>query len=91
VVGTPAQEQLQIGPGVDPGQALVAGQVRGDRHAEQIISSRLQYDNISQTTTVPPAGGRALGGKSVRARQCHVRRYALYRQCVERVCAEHGS
>jgi hypothetical protein len=46
---------------MDPGQSLVAGQVRGDRHPEQIINSRLQYDNISHTATVP-AGGRALGG-----------------------------
>jgi hypothetical protein len=30
-------------------------------------------------------------GESVCACQCHLRRYALYRQCVERVCAEHGS
>src|SRR5262245_43476508 len=34
---------------------------------------------------------RATRGKSACACECHVRRFALYRQCVERVCAEHGS
>jgi hypothetical protein len=41
--------------------------VRGDRHPEQIINSRFKYDNISHTTTVPPAGGRTLGGVSGRS------------------------
>ena len=33
----------------------------------------------------------AIGGKSAWLCPCQIRRYALYRQCVERVCAEHGS
>jgi hypothetical protein len=35
--GAPAQEDAQVGVGVDPGKALILGQVRGHCDAQQII------------------------------------------------------
>lgn len=60
MLGTPAQEHLQIGPGVNPGQALEGGQVRGDRHAEQITScsavrQHQPYNNRAARAVAPSA------------------------------------
>jgi hypothetical protein len=47
--------------------------------------------NNGLATSAPRLGRRAPRGKSVCACESQIRLIALYRQCVERVCAEHGS
>jgi hypothetical protein len=52
-VGAPPQEHLQIRTCVDPRQALVASQVRGDHHPKKIIRNTWENDRICHAPTVP--------------------------------------
>jgi hypothetical protein len=53
MVAAPPQEHLQVGVGVGTGQALVPGQVRGDRHPKQIVRTTVERNRICHTPTVP--------------------------------------
>lgn len=63
VPGAPAQEHLQVGERCEPGTALVASQMRSDRHPEQIIRNTLENDRIGHTPTVPAPVDRSISGR----------------------------